>query len=164
MAVLAAPTTFSVTVEGSSKSLHLDVNRDDDQVVVASSATFRIYHIEDDRFRERVNLRGSKAQNLNSSCNDVCWNKHDPHILATAASNGAVVLWNLARPKKQEHVFSKHERAVNKVTFHPTEANYLLSGSQDGSLTLFDCRSVWFFNFKKRTFPGKIQSLQFSSF
>ena len=119
MAVLAAPTTFSVTVEGSSKSLHLDVNRDDDQVVVASSATFRIYHIEDDRFRERVNLRGSKAQNLNSSCNDVCWNKHDPHILATAASNGAVVLWNLAISSrtKQEHVFKEHQRRVRPIFY-----------------------------------------------
>ena len=119
MAVLAAPTTFSVTVEGSSKSLHLDVNRDDDQVVVASSATFRIYHIEDDRFRERVNLRGSKAQNLNSSCNDVCWNKHDPHILATAASNGAVVLWNLAISSrtKQEHVFKEHQRSVRPIFY-----------------------------------------------
>ena len=97
---MAPPTTFSVTQEGSSiksQTLHLDINRDDDQVVVASSTTFRIYDIEDDRFSERVNLRGSKTHNLNYSCNDVCWNKHDPHILATAAANGAVVLWNLAR-------------------------------------------------------------------
>ena len=115
---MAPPTTFFVTQEGtgSSKSLHLDVNRDNDQVVVASSAIFRIYDIEDGRFRERVNLRGSKTQNLNYSCNDVCWNKHDPHILATAATNGAVVLWNLARTSraKQEHVFNEHQRTVRR--------------------------------------------------
>jgi len=142
---MAPPTTFFVTQEGtgSSKSLHLDVNRENDQVVVASSAIFRIYDIEDGRFRERVNLRGSKTQNLNYSCNDVCWNKHDPHILATAATNGAVVLWNLARTSraKQEHVFNEHQRTVNKVTFHPIEANYLLSGSQDGTMKLFDTRT-----------------------
>ena len=154
--------TFFAAQEGSSKSLHLDLNRgiflfrrnlfktsfdwfsvaDDDQVVVASNTVFRIYKIEESRFVERLNLRGTKSVNLNYSCNDVCWSQHDANVIATAATNGAVVLWNLARPKKQEHVFSKHERAVNKVTFHPTEANYLLSGSQDGSLTLFDCRSV----------------------
>ena len=153
--------TFFAAQEGSSKSLHLDLNRgiflekafqnqfwfwfsvaDDDQVVVASNTVFRIYKIEETRFVERLNLRGTKSVNLNYSCNDVCWSQHDANVIATAATNGAVVLWNLARPKKQEHVFSKHERAVNKVTFHPTEANYLLSGSQDGSLTLFDCRSV----------------------
>ena len=30
---------------------------------------------------------------------------------------------------------------VNKVTFHPIEANYLLSGSQDGTMKLFDTRT-----------------------
>lgn len=140
---MAPHMTFSVAQEGSSKSLHLDVNKDDSQVVVASSSVFRIYDIEDNQFRERVNLRGSKAQNLNYSCNDVCWNKHDPNILATAATNGAVVLWNLGRTSraKQEHVFQEHQRTVNKVAFHPLEANYLLSGSQDGTMKLFDVRT-----------------------
>ena len=128
---MAPPTTFFVTQEGtgSSKSLHLDVNRDNDQVVVASSAIFRIYDIEDGRFRERVNLRGSKTQNLNYSCNDVCWNKHDPHILATAATNGAVVLWNLARTSraKQEHVFNEHQRTVRRFMSCPfTLYRYIL--------------------------------------
>ena len=77
--------TYHVNVEGagSSKSLHLDVNRDDDQVVVASSAIFRIYDICDNRFQERANLRSSKGHNLNYSCNDVCWNKIDTNIVAT---------------------------------------------------------------------------------
>ena len=96
--------TFFAAQEGSSKSLHLDLNRDDDQVVVASNTVFRIYKIEDNRFVERLNLRGTKSVNLNYSCNDVCWSKHDSNVIATAATNGAVVLWNLARPKKQEHV------------------------------------------------------------
>ena len=135
--------TYSVAQEGSSKALHLDVNRDDDQVVIASSSVFKIYDIGDSRFRERVNLRGSKAQNLNYSCNAVCWNKLDPNILATAATNGAVVIWNLGRTSraKQEHVFTEHQRTVNKVTFHPMESNFLLSGSQDGTMKLFDTRT-----------------------
>ena len=54
-----------------------------------------------------------------------------------------MVLWNLGRSSraKQEHVFSEHNRTVNKVTFHPLEANYLLSGSQDGTMKLFDTRA-----------------------
>ena len=103
-------TTFFAAQEGSSKSLHLDLNRDNDQGCIASNTVFRIYHIEDTRFVERTNLRGTKSVNLNYSCNDVCWSKHDPNIIATAATNGAVVLWNLARSKKQEHVFSEHSR------------------------------------------------------
>lgn len=134
--------TFSVAQEGSSKSLHLDINRDDTQVVVASSAVFRIYKIEDEAFEESLNLRGAKSVNLNYSCNDVCWSKHDPSIIATAATNGKIVVWNLERPfrTKQDHVFDDHNRTVNRVTFHPVETNYLLSGSQDGTMKLFDLR------------------------
>lgn len=123
--------TFYLPQEGSSKSLHLDLNKDDTQVVIASTSVFRIYDIEDDNFRERYNLRGSKSQNLNYSSIDVCWNNFDPNLLATAATNGAVVLWNLARSNrnKQEHVFNEHKRTVNKVVFHPVEFPYLLSGN-----------------------------------
>ena len=63
--------------------------RDDDQVVVASSAIFRIYDIYENRFQERANLRRSK-HNLNYSCNSVVWNKNDHNIVATGATNGAV--------------------------------------------------------------------------
>jgi WD40 repeat protein len=115
-------TTFSIAQEGSSKSLHLDVSKDNSQVVVASSAVFRIYDIENNKFSERVNLRGTKSVNLNYSCNDVVWNKNDPNILATAATNGAVVIWNLQKSSrsKQEHVFIDHKRTVNKVNCNPS--------------------------------------------
>lgn len=65
------------------------------------------------------------------------------HILATAATNGAVVVWNLNRPSrsKQEHVFMDHKRTVNKVSFHTTEPMWLISGSQDGTMKCFDLRT-----------------------
>ena len=30
-----------------------------------------------------------------------------------------------------------HQRAVNKLSFHPREANILLSGSQDSTMNVF---------------------------
>lgn len=64
------------------------------------------------------------------------------NILATAATNGAVVVWNLNRPSrsKQDHVFSDHKRTVNKVNFHAIEPSWLISGSQDGTMKCFDLR------------------------
>lgn len=64
------------------------------------------------------------------------------HILATAATNGAVVVWNLNKQSrsKQEHVFIDHKRTVNKVSFHMTEPMWLISGSQDGTMKCFDLR------------------------
>lgn len=36
------------------------------------------------------------------------------------------------------HVFENtHQRAVNKLTYHPREANILISGSQDYTMNMF---------------------------
>ena len=36
-----------------------------------------------------------------------------------------------------EHVLSEHRRAVNRVAWHPTDTNILLSGSQDSTIKLW---------------------------
>jgi len=66
------------------------------------------------------------------------------YLLATAATNGAVVLWNLSKSSrlKQEHVFTDHKRTVNKVSFHTSEPHWLISGSQDGTMKCFDVRTT----------------------
>lgn len=104
---------------------------------------FKVFSITDEEFIEICNLRVGKNLNLNFSCNDVAWNTIDDNYLATAATNGAVVLWNLNKTgrSKQEHVFVDHKRTVNKVSFHATEASWLISGSQDGTMKCFDLRT-----------------------
>jgi WD40 repeat protein len=78
---------------------------------------FKILGVEDDCFTEILNLRVGKNLNLNYSCNDVAWNTLDENVIATGATNGAVVLWNLSKitRAKQEHVFCEHKRTVHKV-------------------------------------------------
>ena len=119
----------------------LDLCKDGSKVVVAGRSVFKIFSIEDE-FVERDNLRVGKNINLNFSCNDVVWSPVDDQVIATAATNGAVVVWNLnkAGRAKQEQVFNDHRRTVNKVNFHPVEAGLLISGSQDGTMKLFDMR------------------------
>ncbi|CAH1396374.1 unnamed protein product [Nezara viridula] len=121
----------------------LALNKDYNKVVIAGRNVFKIFSIEEEEFVEVCNLRVGKNLNLNFSCNDVAWNNIDDHILATAATNGAVVVWNLNRASrsKQEHVFVDHKRTVNKVCFNPVEANWLISGSQDGTMKTFDLRT-----------------------
>ncbi|XP_012274649.1 GATOR complex protein WDR24 isoform X2 [Orussus abietinus] len=132
--------TVFITQEGPANALAL--NKDNSQVVIAGRNVFKIFTLLEDRFEEVCNLRVGKNLNLNFSCNDVAWNLIDDHILATAATNGAVVVWNLNRPSrsKQEHVFVDHKRTVNKVSFHITESMWLISGSQDGTMKCFDLR------------------------
>ncbi|KAI4504680.1 hypothetical protein M0802_000230 [Mischocyttarus mexicanus] len=132
--------TVCITQEGPANALAL--NKDNSQVVIAGRNVFKIFTLMEDRFEESCNLRVGKNLNLNFSCNDVAWNLIDDHILATAATNGAVVVWNLNKSSrsKQEHVFIDHKRTVNKVSFHMTEPMWLISGSQDGTMKCFDLR------------------------
>ena len=140
---------ISLKLEGASSTLHIDCNYQYNMVAVGGRSVFKIFYIHDDSdpsgasFVESVNMRGVKAVNLNYSCNDVVWSHLDPVMLATAATNGAIVIWNLTKASKhrQLHVFVEHSRMVNKVSFHPTDPNVLISGSQDGTMRLFDIRA-----------------------
>nr|XP_006637123.1 PREDICTED: WD repeat-containing protein 24 [Lepisosteus oculatus]XP_015215489.1 PREDICTED: WD repeat-containing protein 24 [Lepisosteus oculatus]XP_015215490.1 PREDICTED: WD repeat-containing protein 24 [Lepisosteus oculatus] len=155
----------STTITGRTMFCHLDapanaisVCRDAAQVVVAGRNIFKIYAVEEEQFVEKLNLRVGRKPSLNFSCADVMWHQMDENLLATAATNGAVVTWNLGRPSrnKQDQLFTEHKRTVNKVCFHPTEVYMLLSGSQDGYMKCFDLR-------KKEsvsTFSGQSESVR----
>ncbi|XP_012515086.1 PREDICTED: WD repeat-containing protein 24 [Propithecus coquereli] len=153
------------TLTGRTMHCHLDapanaisVCRDAAQVVVAGRSIFKIYSIEEEQFVEKLNLRVGRKPSLNLSCADVVWHQMDENLLATAATNGVVVTWNLGRPSrnKQDQLFTEHKRTVNKVCFHPTEAHVLLSGSQDGFMKCFDLRR----KDSVSTFSGQSESVR----
>eukprot|EP00117_Sycon_ciliatum_P006615 scpid23107/ scgid10081/ WD repeat-containing protein 24 len=115
--------------------------KDGGKVVVAGRNVFKVMSITPSGFEEVHNLRVGRV-NLNFSHTDVQWHPITDELLATAATNGAVVLWDLTRQSKnkQAHLFNDHKRTVNKVCFH-TDGNGLLSGSQDGTIKSFDIRT-----------------------
>jgi len=66
----------------------------------AFSLVLKVFNISEDglTFMEACNLRpGGRTVNLNSASNDVSWNRFNPDLISTAATNGAVVIWNLRR-------------------------------------------------------------------
>uniref|UniRef100_A0A1Y1LB70 GATOR2 complex protein WDR24 n=2 Tax=Photinus pyralis TaxID=7054 RepID=A0A1Y1LB70_PHOPY len=132
--------TFNVIQEGPVNALAL--NRDNTQVAIGGRNVFKVYSIEEDQFKEIYNLRSSKHLNLSFSCNDISWSSTDDNYLATAATNGHVCVWNLTKMGKamQEQDYQEHTRTVNKVNFHSSEPNRLISGSQDGTMKYFDIR------------------------
>ncbi|RWS31020.1 WD repeat-containing protein 24-like protein [Leptotrombidium deliense] len=153
--------TFYVSCDGAANALA--ANKEANQVAVAGRNVFKIFDILDEKniFMELVNLRVGKNLNLNYSCLDVVWSPADDNLLATGATNGAVVIWNIQKSTRSkigitlyyklsfnylrsfhisDQVYSHHKRTVHKVCFHPCEAHLLLSGSQDGTMKLFDLR------------------------
>lgn len=87
-------------------------------------------------------MRGGKNQNLSYSSNDVAWSHLDNNLLASAATNGVVCIWDLTLfgRQKQKMVYQEHERTAHTVTFHNSDPNLLISGSQDGTIKCFDMR------------------------
>lgn len=59
--------------------------------------------------------------------------------LATSFTNGAVVLWDLAKEggSRVEQLKYEHDRAVNRVVFGGQTGNWLMSGGQDGQMKLW---------------------------
>ncbi|CAH1154060.1 unnamed protein product [Phaedon cochleariae] len=131
-------TTFHVGQDGPVNALAL--NKDYTQVAIGGRNVFKVYSIEEDKFREICNVR--KHLNAGFSCNDVSWSPSDDHFLATAATDGHVSVWNITQMGKavQEQDYQDHKRTVNKVKFHASEPNKLISGSQDGTMRYFDIR------------------------
>ncbi|KAL9106460.1 MAG: hypothetical protein Q9187_008559, partial [Circinaria calcarea] len=77
----------------------------------------------------------------NLAANDVKWShgKYDTTI-TTAAANGRIVLYDLNRAGVELARLHEHARQVHRVAFNPYQGAYLLSGSQDASIRLWDIR------------------------
>lgn len=103
----------------------------------------KVYSIvEPDGFLEVCNLRAGKNHNLSYSSNDVSWSHLEGNVIATAATNGVVSVFDLARFGRQKQLltYNEHERTAHSVSFHKTEPHFLISCSQDGTLKRFDTR------------------------
>ncbi|KAF4034532.1 C4HC2 type zinc-ribbon [Phytophthora infestans] len=112
-------------------------------IAVGGRDVLKVVALEASGFTEKRNLRVVGKPSLNFSTNDIRWHPHSDYLLATAATNGAVVIWNLERDgykHVQERVFNGHRRAVNRICWHTSDWNVLISGSQDGTVKLWDKR------------------------
>ncbi|OIT32001.1 PREDICTED: denticleless protein homolog A-like [Nicotiana attenuata] len=70
---------------------------------------------------------------------DVCWIKDDTNIL-TASGDQCIKLWD-AQEKQCIRALMGHTGSVKSICSHPTNQDIIVSGSRDGSFSLWDLRS-----------------------
>ncbi|KAI8054842.1 WD40-repeat-containing domain protein [Thamnidium elegans] len=138
----------------------LSLSPEGNSVVVAGREILKILSINKTEITETLNLRAGSHFNLNYSSNDVKWgNNATKQKVATAATNGAIILWDLNKiGRKAERVITEHTRAVNRICFQPDNGNILLSASQDGTMKCWDFRDPK--NGARYRFEGKSESVR----
>ncbi|KAI9292896.1 WD40 repeat-like protein [Neoconidiobolus thromboides FSU 785] len=112
-------------------------------LAVAGREVLKVIKFSEEEINEYINLRVGYRLNLNFSSNDVAWGiGYSQDKLATASTNGSVVLWDLNKyGQKIERLITGHSRAVNKVKFHPFSGQLLFSAAQDGFIKVWDIRT-----------------------
>ncbi|XP_062515245.1 GATOR2 complex protein WDR24-like isoform X2 [Corticium candelabrum] len=155
----------TLTCDVSASMNALSTNRDCNMVVVAGRTVLKVFLIQDDGFEEKLNLRVGRT-NLTFSSTDVQWHPTEASFIATAATNGTVVLWDLNKQSKSKQaiIYSDHNRTVNRVQFQ-ADSNVLASGAQDGSIKLFDFRVNQSGAFKSLTCSSEsVRDIKFNTF
>lgn len=76
------------------------------------------------------------------SATDVKWSHGEyDSIIATAANNGRISIYDIRRPEVELLWLHEHPRQVHKLGFNPFQGALLLSGSHDGTVKYWDLRA-----------------------
>jgi periodic tryptophan protein 1 len=86
------------------------------------------------------------------------WNRNRRQILASASADESVGIWDLSQGSVVSF-FRQHGDKVQTVQWHPVEDQLLLSGSYDGCVRLFDCRSPLADASRKWSLGGEVEKV-----
>ncbi|KAJ5492740.1 hypothetical protein N7539_001486 [Penicillium diatomitis] len=134
----------------------LDTSPDGTHAVIGGKEILKTINVSADHSSEEYNIRNavisyasthhqSGASTIHKdqlNVRDVKWSHSNyERMIATAVANGRIILYDLHRPGLQVCRFQGHNRQVHRLAFNPHLASWLLSGSQDGTIRMWDLRS-----------------------
>jgi WD40 repeat protein len=156
---MATPHPWELDVEGAAKAMSM--SPDGALVAVGGRNLFRLAAVAGGQLTDVRSVRAParSRSSLNWATNDIRWHPQlqCKHLLASAATNGAIILWNLgqgsgslARSGVRQTVLGGkgggtqkrqgHTQQANRVCWHGAggDPKLLLSAAQDGIVKLWD--------------------------
>ncbi|TKA25459.1 hypothetical protein B0A50_06326 [Salinomyces thailandicus] len=130
------------------------INEQGTHALLGGKEIFKTVKVEEGVCAEDVNLRtairsnptqasGKPRQIYSIDIADVAWAKgNSGEYVAAATSSGKIILYDLGHAGVPAAQLHEHFRQVHKVTFNPHRGSLLLSGSQDGTVRLWDIRAA----------------------
>ncbi|KAJ5903218.1 hypothetical protein N7504_005601 [Penicillium tannophilum] len=135
----------------------LDISPQQTHAVIGGKDILKTIRVSPDHSSEEFNIRNAVVSYASThhdagvsmphkdqlNVKDVKWSHGNyDRIIATAVANGRIVVYDLQRPGLQLCRFQGHNRQVHRLAFNPHLASWLLSGSQDGTIRMWDLRSA----------------------
>ncbi|OQE30272.1 hypothetical protein PENFLA_c003G08471 [Penicillium flavigenum] len=135
----------------------LDISPERTHAVIAGKEILKTIQVSPDRSSEEFNIRNAVISYASThhdagvsmphkdqlNVKDVKWSHGNyDRIIATAVANGRIVVYDLQRPGLQLCRFHGHNRQVHRLAFNPHLPSWLLSGSQDGTIRMWDLRAA----------------------
>ncbi|KAK2871745.1 hypothetical protein FQN49_002870 [Arthroderma sp. PD_2] len=135
----------------------VDISPQRTHAVVAGREILKTIRVTSSQCTEETNIRsavigyssghhssGASSKNKEHlATKDVKWSHSEYNrIIAAATSNGRIVVYDLSRPGVEYGRFHEHSRQVHRLAFSPYRGAWLLSGSQDATVRLWDLRTV----------------------
>ncbi|KAK5952553.1 SEA (Seh1-associated) complex subunit [Knufia fluminis] len=136
----------------------IDINESATHAILAGRDILKTVKVQDRTTFEDLNIRSAVSNYISTQplkpddihkrreflpAKDVRWShKHYSHVVATAAQNGRVALYDVSRgsSRVELHHLYQHTGQVNKLDFDPHSGYMLLSGSQDKTCKIWDIR------------------------